>query len=613
MRHSLQVGFLLFFVFVYYNSITAQYANDPFDFPQQLGSYVTNGIAWGDYDNDGDDDLYLSNGQQGNQWENHLYRNNGDGTFSDMTGIGPVVSDIFTSGGTCWGDYDNNGDLDLLVAQPFTRGSFPTNYSKVSLYINDGSGSFSDGSAATLTNEESSRSKAGGCWADWNNDGYIDVYISNAAFLGGADEHALYTNNQDGTFTEENNNLTGGLSARGGASWIDFEGDGDMDLVTVSGGIAQPTVLWINTGSDFTGYTLIEGGEGVGKTSQAASWGDYDNDGDMDLYIVNGGDSPDLAEANILFRNDGVDGNGAPILTQMDASAGDIVSDTDLSVGSGWADYDNDGDLDMFVGNDGSYTAGYRSRLYENNGDSTFTKKTNTIFADSATFSRSLALADYDRDGDMDVIVGRDGPNRLFTNTGNSNQFVSIKLIGVNANKTAIGSVVRVKATINGEPLWQMRDVNSQTGYGSHNSYRLHFGLGDATNIDSIKIEWAGSGQVDEYANLTPNDFYEFTEQEPSRISDQSNLLPEKFEVYQNYPNPFNPGTTIGFALPGGGLVTIDLFNASGENVRRIMRSYKPSGYHEVTLNAAGLASGIYFYRVKAGAFEAVKKLMLIK
>ncbi len=511
-RGALRIIFL--FILILFNSIVfGQYADDPFQFPVGLGGYVTMGVNFGDYDNDGDVDMHFSNGTQGYTWPNHLFENDGNGNFTEVTGAGPIITEEYTSGGAAWGDYDNDGDLDLIVGHGFTRGSFPTNYSKVSVYQNNGDGTFSNAASSDLTAEESSRSKVGGMWGDYNNDGYIDAFISNAAFMGGGENHALYDNNQDGTFTEVSNNMTNsGSSARAGASWIDVDGDGDLDIVTVSGALGQKTVLWVNTGSNFEEHVLIESGPDEGRTSQAASWGDYDNDGDPDLFITNGGDSPDFPEANIIFRNDGVDVNGEPILTRVGSELGDIVTDEDLSMPSAWVDYDNDGDLDMFVGNDGGYPGGYRSRLYVNNGDGTFTKKTNTIVADSSSFCRSAAWADVNNDGFMDLMIGRDGPNRLYINNGNSNNYVHINLTGNDANKAAIGTIVRVKATINGEPVWQMRDVNTQTGYGSHNDLRLHFGLGNATVIDSIKIEWHGSGRVDVYKNVAVNQVLNYSE-----------------------------------------------------------------------------------------------------
>ncbi|MBD3223248.1 MAG: T9SS type A sorting domain-containing protein [Caldithrix sp.] len=598
-------------------SLQAQYPDDPFQFPDTLGRWVTPGVLWGDFNEDGYDDIYFSHGAQGAsalQWQNELYENNGDGTFTKITEAGTIVTDEETSGGGAWGDYDNDGDLDMLIAQPFTYGSFPTNHSQVNLYANNnGDGTFSDASAGDLVADETSRSKAVAVWADYNNDGWLDAFVSNATFFGTKSQHALYVNNQDGTFTEESNNLTAGESVRGGVSWLDFDRDGDMDIAIASGSVGQSTVLWIDEGDDYYGDTLIAGDQsGNGKDTQGLSWGDYDNDGDFDLFLSNYGDNTDEPETNILFRFDSLDANGHPVFTK-DSLAGDIVTDEDLSMGSAWGDYDNDGDLDIFVGSDGAYSAGNSSRLYENNGDGTFSKKTNTIAADSATFARGLAWSDYDNDGDLDLLVGRDGKNRLFTNNGNSNNWLEIDLVGVNANISAIGAIVRVKATIDGQEVWQMRDVNAQTGYGSHNSLRLHFGLGDATVVDSLIIDWPGSGQQNIYEDVGVNSIVSFTENEPSAISDQDLKAPSSFRLFQNYPNPFNPNTTIRYALLQATNVNISIYNTLGQKIQTLVNRKQNAGVHQVKFNGEHLASGVYYYRIDAGSFSDIRKMVILK
>ncbi len=507
------------------HNVSAQYANDPFQFADTLGKYVTPGVLFGDYDDDGDIDLYLANGTQGYEWQGFLYQNDGNGDFSRITGVGSITSDQFTSGGGAWGDADGDGDLDLIVANPFTRGSFPTNYSEVSLYINNGDGTFSDAPSSDLVAEESSRSKIAAAWADYDNDDDIDVFVSNATFLGAGENHALYQNNGSLNFDEVSNTMTNnGSSARGGFSWADYDNDGDQDIVTVSGAPGQETVLWINEGSDFRKYLLIASGETEGISSEGASWGDYDNDGDPDLFIANGGEI-ESPEENILYRNDGVDGNGDPIFTKLDSTSGvgPITDDNDLSLASAWGDYNNDGYLDLFVGNDGDYDSGYRSRLYINNADGTFSKETSTILVDSADFARGAAWADVDSDGNLDIMVGREGQNRLFKNNGSDNNFLNVQLTGNTSNTAAIGAIVRVKANIDGQNMWQMRDVSAQTGYGSHNSFRLHFGLGDATNVDSLKIEWPGTGNVDVYTDVAANQFVSYSEQTSTNTPPEAN------------------------------------------------------------------------------------------
>lgn len=807
MREKLLFSSLPVLFIFFSTSLFAQYPDDPFQFPYQFNEkWVTPGVVWGDYNNDSYDDVYFSNGTQGYFWENDLYKNNANGTFTRQGSAGTIVTDTHTHAGCSWGDYDNDGDLDMVVANPQTKTGF---YSKVSLYKNNNDGTFSTVNTSPLTTESTSVSKVGAAWVDYNNDGYLDVCVSNSTFQGGGSKYTLYVNNKDGSFSSVTNNLTNNAqSARGGFSWADFDDDGDVDVVTCSGAMGQKTMLWVNDGSpnfNFTGYTLINSGAGIGKTSKGASWGDYDNDGDLDLYITDFGDGTSSPEANVLFRNDGKNESGDPVMTKLDAGVGDIVTDVDLSGGAGWADFDNDGDLDMFVGNDGNYSGGYRSRLYVNNGNGTFNKKTNTIVADSSSFARGMGWSDTDNDGDMDLLVGRDGKERLFGNNGNSNKWIELKLIGSTANKSAIGALVRVRTTVNSLAVRQMRDVSGQTGYGCQNSLRAHFGLGIATIIDSITIKWPGSGNTSVYTNITPNqiitytegqaanhrpqavndaastnedvakkidvlandtdadndalvvsditqgahgsvvinidstvtytpelnyngsdsftyivsdgqggldtatvsvtidavndppeiinlpqvvdivegtsqklymatyekdvdspqesltwtfavsdptsidysynpttdtltiiayhnlgeyflfctltDDYDATDQDTitvrvnplSAIEDLFNGIPTKFEVYQNFPNPFNPVTKIYYGLPQPGEVRLDVYNLTGQKVYSVKESLKSAGYHFFTFDGRGLASGLYVFRIEAGAFQSIKKMILLK
>jgi len=804
---QISIYFYLVILLTLQNAL-AQYPDDPFQFKMQFSeAWVTPGVAWGDYDDDGYQDIYFSNGTQGYQWTNDLYKNNGNETFTRQSSAGTIVTDSYTHGGASWGDFDNDGDLDLVLANPFTRSSGFTNYSRVTLYRNNNNGTFSSVSTSPLTDEQTT-SKVMVGWVDFNNDRYLDVMVSNANFQGIAQNYTMYVNNQNGTFSSVSNNITSNAkSARSGFSWADFDDDGDQDVVTCSGAPGQNTTLWMNTGSNWTGYVLIASGAGIGKDTQGASWGDYDNDGDLDVFVANWGDqSAGAPEQNYLFRNDGKDGSGNPIFTRLDATSGigEIVTDTDYSGAAGWADLDNDSDLDLFVGNDGGYAAGYRSRIYLNDGDGTFTRLSNTIFADSASFVRSGAWADYNNDGFMDILVGRDGRNRLFENNGNTNNWVEMDLVGVQSNRSAIGAIIRLDATINGQSVSLMRDVSGQTGFGGQSSLRVHFGLGDATTVESVNIHWPGSGNTSVSNNLSVNQVYTFTEgQNPNNppvatndeestnedtpvkiyvlsndtdtdgdelvvsditqgshgsvvinidstvtytpdedysgedqfsytvndgnggtdvgtvnvtvdpvndapviinlpeletievgknvqvdmseyesdidspveslvwsfeVSDPAisysfdslddtltitagntpgdyelyctltdnqtasdvdtitirvtpvsaieNLfggIPQKFEMFQNFPNPFNPVTKIYFGLAQNSTVSFEVFDLSGKKVYTSVREYLPVGYHFFTFNSSGFASGVYLYRVQAGPFQDIKKMILLK
>jgi hypothetical protein len=601
--------FLLLFSILFLSCLSLTELNAQFTLSdEELGTFITVGAAWGDYDNDGDEDVYLSNGSlNGDLWENYLFSNDGTGNFTQVTDAGTIVTDAFTSGGCSWGDFNNDGWLDLLVGHPLTSAS-GGNQSRNSLYINNGDDTFSDLSSDPLT-DVVGFSRIDPAWGDWNNDGFLDVLCSNATFMGTGDEHAFFENNGDGSFSETSNEISAGSSARGTVNWVDVDQDGDMDALTVSGAPGQRTVLWVNNGTDFDEVIIVDSGQGVGQDSKGASFGDYDNDGDFDLYIVNQGDNGD---ANMLFRNDGLDGNNIPIFTEMDSDAGELVTDTDFSLSSAWGDVDNDGDLDLFVGNDGGYPD-YRSRLYINNG--AILNNVSTVLNSEADFAHCNAFADVDKDGDLDLVVGRDGQNRLFLNGTEGNNWVqfNLKPSEVNTNKAAIGTIVKVTATINQEEVTQVRQVDAHTGAGSQSSLILHFGLGDATTIDELVVMWAGSGLTETTSWTDINGIFELEEGTVSSVDQGMENLPSHYSLSQNYPNPFNPTTTIRFSLKKTAYVSLRIFDITGREVAMLVDGIKTAGRHEVAVTAENWSSGVYFYKLQSESFEAIRKMMVLR
>ncbi len=461
------------------------------------------GVGWGDYDNDGFPDIYVTNGAQGNKQKNFLFHNNGDGTFTKIT-TGPQSEDQVISGGCSWGDFDNDGDLDLYVATTVELINDPNRNNF--LYVNNGNGTFSKNSTAgpPVTDKEYTATVG---WGDYNNDGFVDLFVKNGYAVKQA--NSLYANNGNGTFTD----ITGIALVDGsngsfisGFAWGDYNNDGRLDLC-VAGGAGPNNAVWRNDGNNVFVKLLNGNNESIieGSDSSAPAWADYDNDGDLDLFITNYGDSG--PEANFLYRNDGND-------TFTKITTGDIVTDTTYSIGQAWGDIDNDGDLDLFVGNDNDGTPGLTNFLYLNNGDGTFTKNTSSVVLDS-TFTYGSAFADFNKDGFIDLFTARDGNSILFRNSGqsngNTNHWINIQCVGTTSNRAGIGAKVRVKATINSQVVWQMREICAQNGYGSHDELRAHFGLGNATTIDELKIEWP-SGIVQTLTNVATDQFLTITE-----------------------------------------------------------------------------------------------------
>ncbi len=446
-------------------------------------------VAWGDYDNDGYVDLFVPTADE--TQPNQLYHNNGDGTFTLVT-TGAIATDLASSMSAAWADYDNDGDLDLFVANNVGYANF--------LYRNNGDGTFTsiqnDPVVADLYYAH------GASWADYDNDGDLDLFV--AEYFPTKFNH-LYRNNGDGTFTAVTDNaiiLEASFSVAG--AWGDYNNDGLIDLFVCNTNDRNNS-LYQNLGDGKflkinTGDIVNDGGKSVG-----ASWGDYDNDGDLDLFVANAGD-----QNNFLYTNNG-DGTFTKVTT------GDIVNDGGHSHGAAWIDYDNDGDLDLYVANNGDND----NFLYMNEGNGSFTRIYNNI-TDVAGASMGVAWADYDNDLDYDLFVANrnDQANFFFENTrGQCAARACLVLDGNLSNKSGIGAIVKVKANIYGADTWQMRQVTSQSGGGTggQNDMKTIIGLGDATLIDSLVVLWP-SGYVQVLTNQSVDDCITLTEPNGSKV-----------------------------------------------------------------------------------------------
>jgi hypothetical protein len=420
------------------------------------------GCAWGDYDNDGDLDLFVSN--FGTPL-NYLYRNNGDCTFARVT-TGAIATDDTNSEGASWGDYDNDGYLDLFVAVGLGANDL--------LYRNNGDGSFTKITSGPVV--QSGGNSRGCAWGDYDNDGYLDLFVANEQ----GQNNFLFHNNGDGTFTRI---LSGSIVNDGGASygcaWGDYDNDGFLDLFVAN--LNQNNFLYHNN-RDGT-FTRITSGRIVndGGASQGCAWGDYDNDGFLDLFVAN------RSQKNFLYHNEG---NG--VFTAI--TNGSIVNDVGYSWSPAWIDYDNDGNLDLFVSNGPGSGAGQNNFLYHNNGDGTFTRVTTGVIVSDAANSDGCAWGDYNNDGFLDLFVSNlnDQNNLLYRNDGNSNNWLTVRCVGQLSNRSGIGAKVRLKTIVGGQSRWQMREISGGSGYGSQNAPYGFFGFGAATNIDLVRIEWPG-------------------------------------------------------------------------------------------------------------------------
>ncbi|MHC1766306.1 MAG: CRTAC1 family protein [Verrucomicrobiia bacterium] len=457
------------------------------------------GCGWGDYDQDGNVDLFVSSGPANSvSGLNRLYRNNGNGTFARVTGRAPV-NEPADSGGSVWGDFDNDGDLDL----------FASNYGSPTrdfFYRNEGDGTFIKITQGAWVTDSGNGTPA--AWGDYDNDGYLDLYVGNSN--NGND--FLYHNNRDGTMTRITAGPVSNISGNSvGCAWADYDGDGDLDLlvgnIEYPGRPIQKPFHFRNDGGGVFTRILTSAPAKEGGNSAAVSWGDYDNDGDLDLFLGGGIDPGDSQD---LFRNDGPDG-----FVRVTESA---KLEALATIGGAWGDYDNDGYLDLFAAIGGSQN----NCLYHNEGDGTFAKVTDGAVVNDGGWSWGSAWADYDNDGDLDLFVANGGyssspgeSNFLYRNDGGTNNWILVRLVGTVSNRSAIGAKLRVKTTIKGKTFWQLREISGGSGYCSQNDLRAHFGLGDATRVEVMRIEWP-SGIVQELTNVASKAF--LTVSEPARL-----------------------------------------------------------------------------------------------
>ncbi|MBM4165723.1 MAG: T9SS type A sorting domain-containing protein [Ignavibacteria bacterium] len=550
------------------------------------------GCSWVDFNNDGLLDLYVPTG--GNS-ANKFFKNNGDGTFTDIASL-VGMNDIANTIASSFADMDNDGDFDLIT----TAVSAPVRLWRNNLESGD----------TTFTSIETNAGVNVGAaqmptWADFNNDGFVDFYISVSNSASSPD--VLYKNNGDYTFTNVaeqagvNHQVSGILEQA--THWGDFNRDGFSDLFISNLQSTGPSFFHKNNGNGT--FSEIASSLGFNGGGRGAQWFDFNNDGFWDFCFAPyaGGTTPTPIQ---LFKN-----NGDNSFTEIAAQAG--ITDNVISWGVTTADYDNNGFEDIFVTCAGQNAT---SVLYKNNGNGTFTKATAEVGIGSIQ-QLCAAWGDFNNDGCMDLYSTGSSSygNHLFKNNGNSsNHWLKIKLVGTQSNKSGIGAQISVKIGT----LRMLREINSGSGYRSQNMPTAHFGLNNFTSADSIIVQWQ-SGTVDILSSLSANQTYEVVEGGSVFVNENENT-PPLFSISQNYPNPFNPTTTIRFEIPVGAIhelslqTTLKVFDILGREVTTLLNNEElQEGEHEIEFDASKLSSGMYFYRLQAGKFSETKKMLLMK
>ena len=493
-------------------------------FTETLGS----GVALFDYDNDNDLDIYFINGCSLDNSKtvrayNHLYRNNGNLTFTDVT----TESQTGNQGcgtGVCSGEYNNDSWLDIYI----------TNFRSNVLYRNNKDGTFTD--VTEIANVDSQEWSTGCSFSDVDGDGDLDLYVANYVNFS-IEKHTpcrvngvlaycsprvydglkdvFFRNNGDGTFTQNTQGSGFGYTAgRGlGVIFADYDNDNDTDLYVAND--ANQDFLYQNdgrgvfretgqiSGVGFSEHGLVENGMGV-------DFGDYDNDGLFDIVVTNF-----QHQTNTIYHNEG---NSFFNDVSYDSGTGSVTMPY-LAWGTNFFDFNNDSWLDLFIANghldnniqlfDTSTTYAQINHLFKNNGDGTFTDLAKKLGLNAIYSSRGSAVGDIDNDGDLDLVISNlDQPPNIMRNDiiSNINNWLNIKLIGNTCNYSAIGSHVILTAT----NMRQIREVRSGSSYLSHSDLRLHFGLGNHSVVD-LEVRWT-NGEIEEFRKVKSNQFIKIIE-----------------------------------------------------------------------------------------------------
>lgn len=438
---------------------------------------MTAGQAWGDIDNDGWIDLYVTDPSGANT----LYQNNGDGTFRVSALAGQVALPDAYSFGATFVDYDNDGWRDLFVA----------NWGADSLFRNEAGERFVEvAQAAGIRDTANSKTAS---WGDYDQDGFLDLYIANWSCYPkcgrpmDGDTDRLYHNNGDGTFSDLTRLLGGSANGAGFvASFTDYDNDGDLDIYLVNDEFVNPigNKLWRNDGPGCQGWCFTQIAKEAGADTRlfgmGLAVGDYDNDGDQDFYFSNVGPMA-------LLNNQG-DGT-----FQNAAEQAGVLASRYIGWGAVFLDYDNDGWRDLYLA--AADTTDHRdiaaNPLFHNNADGTFSLVDCRNEAADIRMSIGVASADYDRDGWVDLLVGNaDEGYRLYRNQSSrleANHWLAFDLVGAGpVNRDAVGARIYVKT---GDGNSQMQEVINGASVGAGNELALSFGLGQAQQAE-VTVRW---------------------------------------------------------------------------------------------------------------------------
>jgi hypothetical protein len=494
-----------------------------------------------DFDNDGDRDLML-----GTDKAHHLFRNDNN-VFTDITAAMGITSSVpgFVSvygyEMSAWADFDRDGDNDCVVNQ--------TNNSSLIFYRND-----------------------------------LTKFVNITAEVGLKNVLPTGTDGDRGYYT-------------GRMQWVDFDNDGDPDLNC-------GYLLFRNDNGHFT-----EVSQSVGFLPQHTmwfhEWFDYDNDGDMDFVKFLGGSQ--------LLRNDG----GTFVDVTADVALDLFTRPHQASCNLG--DFDNDGDVDIFVQINGGANPDPEALLLNDVDDTGHISFVDVgFYANLITIGDRFgaAVLDFNMDGLLDIFIpSQDYGYIMYHNLGldTPNNWIGFDLWGTKSARDPLGTLV----TLYADGKRQMRYTKAANTWKIQDNPYVHFGIGKATHIDSMVIRWP-LGNVQVLKNPAINRYHKITESGGTGVKDHDGNLPAAFTLAQNYPNPFNPETSIEYILPASATVILEVFNISGHKVATLVKGKQGAGVHTVQWRGCDdlnrpLPSGVYVYQLSAGDISCTRKMSFIR
>lgn len=533
-------------------------------------TFLGNGITFFDYNNDGWDDVTMCS-ETGTALK---FFKNVNGTFVEEVLITPAIT--YNTKQVNWVDIDNDGDKDLFVTSDTDGNRLFENTGSMTLVDITTTAGIPTGNLYTY----------GASWGDYNNDGFLDVYISNRDEVGFSTPNYLYRNNGDHTFTDVS--TTVGLNTDAHSSFcsafFDMDNDGDQDLFVANDRNIYPNFLYKNNGDGTFTDISASSGAGIYMDAMSATIGDYNHDGWMDIYITN------TFEGNVFLRNNGNE-------TFQDVATSTGTEFNAIGWGSLFFDAENDMDLDIYVSGklDGNPSL-IPYAFYENHNDGTFSEPSPTGFESDNSSSYANATGDFNNDGLFDIVVSNDFDDNMFlweNQTTTTNNYLKIKLEGTVSNRDGIGSVIEIGIGANK----QYRYTLCGEGYLSQNSSNEIFGLGSHTMVDYIKVTWL-SGIVDYFYNVNANQLFNITEGNGTL-----SILNYPKSGLKIYPNPAE--NMLNIKSPER-INSVEIFNSLGQNIGDF-----DYDQNELKLNVSHLKPGTYFFKIESRNITHTHKIII--